>query len=194
MRSEGPQLEPLLRHLAECPPEFLELAAPGTQDGADLAAIVCDVLRPLCRDAPPESAAASLEAIRSRSPAVRRLVSLTCRLLADEWFQLRPELVPAMWRLLTSEAWERRAALVRPDRFITDADRREEFVRFCLNQLGFRLQGETEPAAADRLTTLDSVERDRVLRATAKAERRAREVREAMVRKQALESASRYGE
>ena len=46
----------------------------------------------------------------------------------------------------------------------------------------------------DRKGTLDSVERQRVLQETAEAERRAREVREALARKQALESASRYGE
>jgi hypothetical protein len=44
------------------------------------------------------------------------------------------------------------------------------------------------------LNSLDSAERDRVLRAVAAAERRAREIREAMARKQAQEAANRYGE
>ncbi len=46
----------------------------------------------------------------------------------------------------------------------------------------------------DRLNTLDSVERKRILEATLAAEKRAREVREAMARAKAQESASRYGE
>jgi hypothetical protein len=54
--------------------------------------------------------------------------------------------------------------------------------------------GETIEQSMDRKSTLDSVERQRILQETAEAERRAREVREAMARKQALESASRYGE
>jgi hypothetical protein len=84
--------------------------------------------------------------------------------------------------------------LVQPSKFVHDADRREEWVRQCLAQLGLRPQGESAAQAADRLTMLDSSERDRVLRATATAERRAREIREAMALKKAQESASRYGE
>jgi hypothetical protein len=99
-----------------------------------------------------------------------------------------------MWKLLASSPWAHLAGLVRPDKFVSDPDRREELVRFCLAQLELRPLGETQSQAADRLTTLDSAERHRVLRATAAAERRAREVREAMARKQAQESASRYGE
>jgi hypothetical protein len=95
---------------------------------------------------------------------------------------------------LSSNGWKRLVELVRPEKFISDPDRREELVRSCLAQCGLRPQGETQSQAADRLTTLDSAERDRVLRATAAAERRAREIREAMARKQAQESASRYGE
>jgi hypothetical protein len=44
------------------------------------------------------------------------------------------------------------------------------------------------------MTTLDSVERQRILRKTLAAEKRAREIREAMARAKAQESASRYGE
>jgi hypothetical protein len=66
--------------------------------------------------------------------------------------------------------------------------------RMCLAALGLRPMGETLEQAQDRMSTLDSTERQRLLRATAEAERRAREVREAMARKQALESASRFGE
>ena len=60
--------------------------------------------------------------------------------------------------------------------------------------MGLRPKGESIEQANDRRQTLDSVEREGILRATASAERRAREVREAMAKKQALESASRYGE
>ena len=65
--------------------------------------------------------------------------------------------------------------------------------RICLKHLSMVPRGNGR-RAADRLTSLDSVERNRVLKATAAAERRAREVREAMARKKAQESASRFGE
>jgi hypothetical protein len=75
---------------------------------------------------------------------------------------------------------------------INDPDRREELVRLCLKGLGLIPQGESAAQAADRLTTLDSVERDRVIRETRQAEARAREIREAMARKRAEEAAARY--
>jgi hypothetical protein len=80
------------------------------------------------------------------------------------------------------------------DRLLADADRREEFVRRLLLNMNLRPAGETEAQASDRLQTLDSAERQRVLRAAAKAEHRAREIREAMARAAAQDAASRYGE
>ncbi|HTN77169.1 MAG TPA: hypothetical protein VL096_18040, partial [Pirellulaceae bacterium] len=194
MQTEGPQLEQLLHRLAECPPEFLELSEGHSPPGADVIAIVCDLARSMSGDSCPERENAALTKIRNGSEPQRKLISVICWLLHDEWFRRQSELVPALWKLLTSEELERLAALVRPDRFIHDPDRREELVRISLAAFGWRPQGESLAMAADRLTQLDSAERDRVLRSTAAAERRAREIREAMARKQALESASRYGE
>jgi hypothetical protein len=194
MKHEGPQLEPLLHRLAECPPEFLNAAAEKKSADVSVVAIVCDLMRPLMAPRPPELEGAALAEIRGRSPAELKLISVVCWLLRDEWFMAQAQLATAMWKLLSSNGWKRLVELVRPEKFISDPDRREELVRSCLAQCGLRPQGETQSQAADRLTTLDSAERDRVLRATAAAERRAREIREAMARKQAQESASRYGE
>jgi len=73
-------------------------------------------------------------------------------------------------------------------------DRREELVRVLLASIDVRPAGETIEQSFDRKATLDSVERSKVMQATIAAEKRAREIREAMARKAALESASRYGE
>jgi hypothetical protein len=78
------------------------------------------------------------------------------------------------------------------EKFVSDAERREELARFCLARLGFRPFGETKPQAEDRLTSLSAAERARVLQASRKAEARAREVREALARKAAEESADKY--
>ena len=85
------------------------------------------------------------------------------------------------------------AALVQAERFVDDPDRREELARAALAALDLRPQGETEPQARDRRTTLDSVERHAVLQKTRAAEERARQVREAMARKAAQEAAASYG-
>jgi hypothetical protein len=194
MNVAGPALEPLLHRLTDCPREFLDVAGKDNPSGVEVVAIVCDLLRTLTPDKPPELEASHLAAIRARTLAELTLISITCWLLSDPWFLGRPQLSPLIWKLLVSQTLTRLAGLVRPDKFINDADRREELVRTCLAQLGLRPASESAAQAADRLATLDSSERDRILRETAAAERRAREIREAMARIQAQESASRYGE
>ena len=191
MTKEGPQLDALLHRLTDCPAEFLE--AGGKDATADTVAIVCDHMRRLTPDEPPELSPALAE-IRGAPPALQTLLAILCWLLHDEWFLARPNLAPALWKLITSPGLARLSQLTKPTAFVLDADRREELVRFSLHALGLRPNGETVTQAADRLSSLDSSERDRVLRATAAAERRAREVREAMAQAKALESASRYGE
>lgn len=188
MNQEGPQLELLLRHLAECPPDFLQVGA------IDVVAVVCDLFRRIDPEHAPERNTKLLEELREVGQAQLALISITAWLLSERWFLAQPQLAPRIWKLLLSDHLQRLAALQKAEKFVSDPDRREELVRACLSHLGFRPRGETEKQAADRLTTLDSAERDRVLRATAAAERRAREVREAMARQKALESASRYGE
>ena len=193
MNAEGPQLESLLHRLSECPGEFLEVATGKKGDGIDVIAVVCDHMRRMSPE-PPELRTDVLDELRGGTLARLALVAVACWLLHDDWFLSRPELAASMWKLLASDELTRLSALIRPEKFVSDPDRREELVRVCLRGLGLRPKGETLAQAADRLTTLDSAERDRVLRATAAAERRAREVREAMAKKKAQEAASRYGE
>jgi hypothetical protein len=188
MQHEGPQLEPLLRHLAECPPEFVQVGR------IDVVAIVCDLLRRIDPTRAPELERKSIDALQSCGQPQQALISVTAWLLSHECFLTPPQLASQIWKLLLSDHLQRLARLQEGEQFVSDPDRREELVRACLSHLGFRPRGETTKQAADRLMTLDSAERDRVLRATAAAERRAREVREAMARQKALESASRYGE
>jgi hypothetical protein len=191
---EGPPLELLLRRLSECPPDFLEPPAGPSGAGIDVTAIACDTLRRLTPDAPPETTPALWGPVCEAEKLHQQFIALVCWLFADECFQSRPDLASAMWKLLTSNDLAALSRLVRPQQAVQDPDRREELVRICLAELGLRPRGESETAAADRLTTLNSAERARVLRQTAAAERRARDIRERMARAAARDAASRYGE
>ncbi len=194
MKQEGPLLETLLRRLAECPEDFLRpVDAPG-KEGLSVEALVCDLLRVLRPNAAPESDLALRTAIRDAQPRTRRLIAIVTWMLHDPWFLEHPELAAGMARLPGSPNLAQLAALVKPESAIQDPDRREELARLCLRVLDLRPLGESPEQATDRLTMLDSAERQRILRATAAAERRAREVREAMARARAAEASSRYGE
>lgn len=195
----GPSLEALTDRLARVPPEFLLPAGPGGPDSVAVAAVISDLLRdlggePLTRRTAASFAAAAVggraEPARQRRASVMLLAAW---LLADRWFRDAKvkRFAPAARELLAS-GLDDLAAIVEPARFVSDPDRREELARVCLRALGLRPAGETEAQASDRLATLDSAERIRVLRDTRKAQERVREIREAMKKKAAEEAAAAY--
>src|SRR5205085_1663854 len=112
-------------------------------------------------------------------------------MLHDDWFLSRPDLGPAAWNFLR-RGLDAVAQIVPADQMLKDADRREELARLCLRHLGLRPAGETPEQTADRLNTLDSVERLRVVGQTRDAEARARKIREQMARDAARAAATRY--
>lgn len=195
MEREGPPLEALTRRLTETPADFLAEPRVGKRGEVDVAAVVWDLFRSLGSVAPADMASkfrpAGPKAAEHRNRL--RLVLVACWLLHDEWFRGKKELAEPVWDLLTA-ALERLEGYLDADRVLTDPDRREELVRRALADLGLRPAGETKAQAADRLQTLDSAERERVLRDAAAAERRAQEIREAMAKAAAQETANRYGE
>ncbi|MFL6273683.1 MAG: hypothetical protein ACJ74G_00625 [Blastocatellia bacterium] len=192
---EGPQLESLTRRLAECPADFM--AAPRDRGGKGevyVAAIVFDLLRELggAPLTPQQLDAFEFKRGDARRERNLRVVLVAAWLLYDPWFRSRNRFAPAAYELLAS-GLDDVAAIVPPQAFINDADRREELARLCLQALGLRPAGETESQAADRLTTLDSVERAHVIREARAAEARTRQIREEMARKAAEEAAAVYG-
>jgi hypothetical protein len=193
MEREGPLLEGLTRRLGECPIEFLgdpsaEARVPGS---IDVAAIVCDHFRAMGTTFPASDVVAKFLPWSTPESLNRlRVIAIATWLLHDDWFLSRKDLGLPMQSLL-GEKLDSLATVVRAETFVTDPDRREELVRTCLKHLGLRLQGETEVEAADRLASLDSLERERILRDTAQAEKRARAVREMMARRAAAEAAAK---
>ena len=187
MSVEGPPIERLTHRLAECPAEFL---LPPRQ--IDVAAIVNDLLRALSADPPPEEVPRLLEPGATPDSINRlRLIAVAAWMLYDEWFRGGPDLAPMAWELLRQRL-DALARIVPVEGLLKDADRREELARLCLRHLALRPAGETEAQAADRLNTLDSVERLRVIAQTRDAEARARRIREQMARDAAKAAAARY--
>ena len=192
MTGDGPELESLTHRLAECPPEFLLEPRHGSSGSIDVPAIVADHFRRLSGGELAGEALECVEAIGAFAADRQQLVAIVVWLLHDAWFLDRPQLGQSVRRLLLDEKLARLSELVQPATIVDDPDRREELARVCLNSLGLRPRGETVAQATDRLTTLDSVERDRVVRKTRAAEARARKIREEMAKKAAQEAAARY--
>jgi hypothetical protein len=192
MDREGPILEALTRRLAETPEEFLAEPRIGNVGQVHTDAVVGDLLGLLGHDDVPARDLAPFSASDRRSDRNRLGITLVLAwLLADGWFaQSRPD-AAALLGLLGTTAGEL-AEQTTATKLVTDPDRREELARIALARLGLRPAGETIAQAQDRLTTLSSAERQRVMRAARAAEERARAIREALVRKAAHESADKY--
>lgn len=198
MKTEGPQLETLTRRLSECPADFLvepRLASGG--DGVDVAAVVYDLIRDLGGAPLGKKELARFALLKKRqkndTPTNRlKMVLIACWLLHDVWFRSRSGFAQPAYEFLAT-GLDEMAELVQAQHCVTDADRREELARLCLRGLALRPAGESALQAQDRLVTLDSVERARVVRAAREAEERARRVREEMARKAAEEAAATWG-
>ena len=191
MQTEGPALEVLTRRLAETPADFLAEPRIGAAGTVNTAAVVADTLRDLGGGLMSKNLLAAFQATDAREHRNRlRNVLIACWLLHDSWFGEHPGLADPIYQFLANGVREL-AGLVQAPQFVSDPDRREELARFSLNQLGLRPAGESEAQAQDRLTTLSSAERQRVIKAARTAEERAHAIREAMARQAAQEAADK---
>lgn len=174
----------LTRRLADTPQDFLvdpmAVAVP---------AVVSDVLLMAGGTALTAAEAARFEVTE---PRWRRLVLVTCWLVTDPALLACGPAALARW--LTARELFTLSLLVAPPLFVGDADRREELARVTLRALALTPAGETPEQAADRLATVDSVERQKVLIAAKVAEERAAAVRKAMDEDRAREAAARYSQ
>jgi len=188
MKKEGPPLEDLLRRLAEIPADFLEEPRIGRTGTVAVAAVASDLIRAL--GGPPLTEAQAKVLLDTDTKGYRNrlgILLIGCWLLYDEFFQKQKGMDSSAFAFLTTRAGELAAVTPAP-KFVSDPDRREELVRLCLNDLGFGPAGETETQAQDRLNTISSVERQRVILAARQAEERARSIREEMARKAKAEA------
>ncbi|MEO6062695.1 MAG: hypothetical protein ABIQ99_12225 [Thermoflexales bacterium] len=198
MQREGPPLEALTRRLAETPGEFLAEPRIGRLGSVNVAAVIADLMLDLGAQPLSDPQAGAFTSADPRKDRNRlSLTLITAWLLRDDALKEAlggaspAERQASLLGVLTENAREL-AELTQAPRFVADPDRREELVRFALKGLALRPAGESVEQAQDRLATLNTAERQRVIVAARAAEERARAVREAMARKAAEEAAAKY--
>jgi hypothetical protein len=191
MNNIGPPLEKLLRRLIETPPDFLDEPRIGSAGKVFVAALVNDLMarrgKRLSKDALARFTSTNASVDRNRLA----LVVITVWVLADEWFA-SAALPFEAWLSLLDEAAAELASTTQAHKFVTDPDRREELVRTALARLGLRPEGETVAQATDRLSRISGTERERLINASRDNEKRAREIRAALAKKAAEESADKW--
>ena len=192
MTQEGPPLERLLRRLSECPAEFMAEPRVGARGLVRVDAVVSDLLIDLGGSPLPPDQLSAFQSSNARKDRNRLAVVLVASwLLHDIWFRDQATFAGSAQQLL-AEGLNELSAMVQAPKVISDPDRREELARLCLKELGLRPAGESIAQSQDRLTTLDSVERSRVIAAGRAAAERVRAIREAMAKQPAYEGADKY--
>lgn len=192
----GPSIVAMMRRLAEIPPEFLAEPKLGNSGEVDVGAVVWDVLYEITDQTLPIDQLIRFRPTGRQAKLERnrlRLVLVASWLLADSWFRQHHSEIVDPYEFL-AEGVPSLSEYLDVAKMMNDSDRREELIRSMLDTLQLLPAGETASQAADRLKTLDTGERLRVLRAAAAAEQRAHEIREAMRRAKAQDAANRYGE
>jgi hypothetical protein len=192
MERSGPPLEALTRRLAECPPEFLEEPLIANSGTIHTAAVVSDLLLHLGHEPLSMDEARIFQDQEQRRRKHYQVALISAWLLDDPWFRAARLAREAAVRFLTEDAAEL-AGTIKPEALVADPDRREELARLCLKAFDMRPAGETVEQAQDRLQTVSSVERQRVIRAARAAEERMQQIRAAMKQKAAEEAALKYG-
>jgi hypothetical protein len=194
MHTPGPHLEILTHRLADTPAEFLaepRIAGVANAQAVAVAALVNDTVLLHGARAP----AASLQGFVGAQVKMDRnrlaLAMILCWLLADEWF-IAQRLPQHDLLQVLGEAARELAASTPAHQFTQDPERREELARIVLARLGFRPRDESVAQATDRLSAISGTERRRLLEASRLAEQRSREIREALAKKAAEESADKW--
>ncbi len=198
MKISGPPIELLIDRIIAIPEDFLEKKSKSYDplNKIYVPAIINDLL--LDNGGTP----LSYEELLQLSPEKKEnkkeknnypgLVSILCYIYEDNFFtenKSHSGLIKSF--LLSPELIELSKAVDSADDFINDPDRREEICRRALDALNYFPQGENELNSADRLLTLNSVERKKIMVKTAEAQLRAKQIHEAMMQKEAEEAASK---
>ncbi len=191
MKNLGPSLESMTRRVLDTPAEFLALSRIGSAGTVAVPALVHDVLlmHGHCAQVRWLDACAGADSGVGRNRLA--VVMIVSWLLADEWFLVQGLPAEALCRLFDTTTGEL-ADATPAHKFVGEADHRDELVRVVLEHFGYRPMGETPEQAADRLMAVSSESRRKLLVASRESEKRAREVREALARKAAEESADKW--
>ena len=187
----GPPLPAITRRLAETPGDFLGEPRLGGVGTVAVDALLGDVLFGLGMASPPEVLATFGPHQLASQRNLFKMGMIAAWLLADDWLVASPPNRVRLTEFLLT-ALPELAAQSPAGAYVAESDRREELARTLLARLGFRPEGETIEQATDRLTMISAAERSRLLEASRAADARAREVREALVRKAAQESADKW--
>jgi len=196
MESHGPELITLTRRLSSFPDDFSKpLKSPDTPHHSlniDVGALVNDLVFDAGGDYLGfKELSRFLASPGQTKENYLRIVLLLCYLYRDPCYLPYLKEPPKLLAFLSSTRLEELGKIVDYKEFVTDVERREELSRLSLEGLGLLPAGENKNLAQDRLATLDSIERKKIVQKTKEVLERAQKLKEEMERRAAEEAASK---
>ncbi len=183
-----PTISELIHHIKQCPPGFL--AQPIQKGRGEVAteALVNDALRVITRSL---TAPRLVEiGVDNRSENELRLMQICC------WLLTHPHFIDArcekLQKFLLTGLGEV-AELVNAEAWVSDEERAEELARLLLAAIDQVPANESAAEARDRLDSVNTVQRRKVIEESRAAIERTRELRRKMAEAKVREAANVYG-
>ena len=173
------------------PPAFREEPFGLPKGRIRVGAVVGDLVESLAGRAPEKDFLRSFVPAEKSAAERNRLlwVLAASHLLWHPAFRERGAVYPQNWhRRFFVQELSMLAGVAQAEKLVTDEERREELIRRALGVLELRLPGESDEESRDRLTQVDSLERQRILSEVAKRQAKLR--REEELRRKAAEEAA----
>ena len=183
----------LVAHLRKCPDIFLRPSSSIENDGLNSVALISDTYRLVCNDfLKKEFKIPSNFNLAYIDDNHWRTIHISIWLLSHPDFLNNALLEDKLYDFWFEELSEV-SLYVKFNEWIIDEERAEEMVRLLLYCYEIIPKGESQDEAADKLSSLSSADRHKVLQQSYQAHERIMKIKKEMAEKKAREAANTYG-
>lgn len=183
----------LVAHLRKCPDIFLRPSSSIENDGLNSVALISDTYRLVCNDfLKKEFKIPSHFNLAYIDDNHWRTIHISIWLLSHPDFLNNALLEDKLYDFWFEELSEV-SLYVKFNEWIIDEERAEEMVRLLLYCYEIIPKGESQDEAADKLSSLSSADRHKVLQQSYQAHERIMKIKKEMAEKKAREAANTYG-
>lgn len=183
----------LVTYLRKCPDIFLKSSFFITEKGINSSALICDTYRVVSNDFLNNDFKLPNDVVlKGIDDNHWKAIHISIWLLNNNCFINNPNIVEKL-SVFWFEELKNTAKYVNFKKWINDEERSEEMVRLLLKCCEVLPNNESLEEAADKLSSLNSVDRHKVLENSYNAHERVMKIKKEMAEKKAREAANAYG-
>jgi hypothetical protein len=180
----------LVTHLRKCPDSFLKPSVFLFKEGLNSIALIYDTYRNVSNDFLRNDF--SIPKDVNLNSNHWQAIHVSAWLLSHQNFINKPSIEDKLYNFWFEELREA-SAYVKFNEWVSDDERAEEMVRILLNCCEIIPNGENQDESTDKLSSLSSADRHKVLKQSYEAHERIMNIKREMAEKKAREAANTYG-